>query len=569
MINFEPTKLQMIKNFLFALLLFFGLSPFLVVAQDSNTLEIQQADLLQGAAGFERLIHNVRMKHQNSLIYCDSAHFFRSENRAKLFGNVRIVDTEDPVTTNSRYAEYDGNTKIAKLRNNVVFKNEETTLYTDFLDYNRTTGVANYFNDGKVVDSTNVLTSTNGEYETRIEKITFTENVVLVNPDYTLKTNFMIYMTVPKTAETVGLTNIVSKDGDKLNAQKGSFYDTERKIFRFYDGDVETATSKVYAEVLYYDENLKYYEGRTDVSVYNKEREIEIFGEEGKYWEDRKYSIVYGNALVQKYFEKDTMYMISDTLISQDSENEEERHLLAFRNVKMIKSDFYGKSDSLAYIYSDSTIHLYQDPVLWNDKSQITADSVRFLIANEEIDRVHLNRNAFNISKDTLGNFNQMKGRKMTGYFTEGQISRFHIEGNGESIYFDVIGDSTLRGMNKMLCANIMMYFEEGNIKKINWLVKPEGEFNPPHLIDEEDKLLEGFTWREEEKPNMDMIFAWRTPKKREDFPDDFFDQPEVIITRPSDAELQELIDEKTKSGFEMKKPEEPVLKKEIRNVEG
>lgn len=516
-------------------------------------LEIQQADLLQGASGFERLINNVRMKHQNSLIYCDSAHFYRAENRAQLYGRVRIVDTNDPVVTTSNYAEYDGFTKIAKLRNNVVFKNEETTLYTDFLDYNRETGIANYFNNGKVVDSTNVLTSINAVYDTRVERITFTDDVILVNPDYTMKTNFLIYMTVPKTAETVGLTNIVSAEGDKLNAQKGSFYDTERKQFRFYDGDIETETSKVYAEVLFYDELTKYYEGRINVSLFNKERQVEIFGEEGKYWEERKYSLVYGNAMVQKYFEKDTLYMIADTLISQDSENAEERYLLAYNRVKMIKSDLYGITDSLAYIYSDSTIFLYKDPVIWNDKSQITADSVRFLIANEEIDRVYLNRRAFNITKDTLGNFNQIKGRKMTGYFTEGQISRFHVEGNGESIYFDIVGDSVLRGMNKMLCANIMMFFEDGNIKRIKWLVKPDGAFNPPHLIKEEDKKLEGFVWREDEKPNMEQIFAWRTPKRREEDQKNLFEQPNVTIPFPDEEEIQKSIQEKLNSQEENK----------------
>ncbi|PSL02630.1 OstA-like protein [Cecembia rubra] len=538
----------MIKKSKFFLLSVCLLFVSAALAQQSNMLEIQQADLLQGASGFERLINNVRMKHQNSLIYCDSAHFFRAENRAKLYGRVRIVDTKDPVVTTSNYAEYDGFTKIAKLRNNVVFKNEETTLYTDFLDYNRESGIANYFNNGKVVDSTNVLTSINASYDTRIERITFTDDVILVNPDYTMKTNFLIYMTVPKTAETVGLTNIVSAEGDKLNAQKGSFYDTERKQFRFYEGDVETETSKVYAEILFYDELTKYYEGRINVSLFNKEREVEIFGEEGKYWEDRKYSLVYGNAMVQKYFEKDTLFMIADTLISQDSENANERYLLAFNRVKMIKSDLYGITDSLAYIYSDSTIFLYKDPVIWNDKSQITADSVRFLIANEEIERVYLNRRAFNITKDTLGNFNQIKGRKMTGYFTEGQISRFHVEGNGESIYFDIIGDSVLRGMNKMLCANIMMFFEEGNIKRINWLVKPEGAFNPPHMIKEEDKKLEGFVWREEEKPSMEQIFAWRTPKRREEEQKNLFEQPEITIPFPDEEEIQKSIQEKLNS---------------------
>ncbi|WP_304516425.1 OstA-like protein [Cecembia rubra] len=538
----------MIKKSKFFLLSVCLLFVSAALAQQSNMLEIQQADLLQGASGFERLINNVRMKHQNSLIYCDSAHFFRAENRAKLYGRVRIVDTKDPVVTTSNYAEYDGFTKIAKLRNNVVFKNEETTLYTDFLDYNRESGIANYFNNGKVVDSTNVLTSINASYDTRIERITFTDDVILVNPDYTMKTNFLIYMTVPKTAETVGLTNIVSAEGDKLNAQKGSFYDTERKQFRFYEGDVETETSKVYAEILFYDELTKYYEGRINVSLFNKEREVEIFGEEGKYWEDRKFSLVYGNAMVQKYFEKDTLFMIADTLISQDSENANERYLLAFNRVKMIKSDLYGITDSLAYIYSDSTIFLYKDPVIWNDKSQITADSVRFLIANEEIERVYLNRRAFNITKDTLGNFNQIKGRKMTGYFTEGQISRFHVEGNGESIYFDIIGDSVLRGMNKMLCANIMMFFEEGNIKRINWLVKPEGAFNPPHMIKEEDKKLEGFVWREEEKPSMEQIFAWRTPKRREEEQKNLFEQPEITIPFPVEEEIQKSIQEKLNS---------------------
>ena len=547
----------MVKKTLFFFLNCLLLACGYAFSQQSNMLEIQQADLLQGASGFERLINNVRMKHQNSLIYCDSAHFFREANMAKLYGRVRIVDTEDPVITTSNYAEYDGFTKIAKLRNNVVLKNEETTLYTDFLNYNRETGLANYFNDGKVVDSTNVLTSINALYDTRSEKITFTDNVILVNPDYTMRTNFLIYMTVPKTAETVGLTNIVSAEGDKLNAQKGSFYDTEKKQFRFFEGEVETETNKIYADILFYDELAKYYEGRLNVSMLNKEREVEIFGEEGKYWEDRKYSLVYGKKKKKKYFEKDTLYMIADSLISQDSEQFDDRHLLAFNNVKMIKSDLHGISDSLAYIYADSSIYMYKDPVLWNDKSQITADSVSFLIANEEIDRVYLNRKAFNITKDTLGNFNQIKGRKMTGYFTEGKISRFHVEGNGESIYFDVVGDSVLRGMNKMLCANIMMFFEEGNIKRINWLVKPEGAFNPPHMIQEEDKLLEGFIWREEEKPSMDKIFAWRKPVRRERNPENLFDQPDVIIPFPSEEEIQKLLQQKGETVLEKQPLEE------------
>jgi lipopolysaccharide export system protein LptA len=539
----------MLKNLLICLLL--TVSSFSLMAQNRNMLEIQSADLLQGAGGFERLINNVRMRHQNSLIYCDSAHFYRADNMAKLYGNVRIVDQQDPVVTTSRYAEYDGNTKMAKLRNNVVFTNKDTKLYTDFLDYNRETGIANYFNSGKVVDSTNVLTSEYGKYETQTEKITFTDNVVLVNPDYTLKTNFMIYLTVPKTSETVGVTNILSKDGEKLNAQKGSFYDTENKLFRFYDGDVETETSIVYAETLFYDEAKQYYEGKGNISVFNKERNVEIFGEEGSYWETRKYSKVYGNALVKRYFEVDTMYMTADTLISQDSSDDKDRYLLAFKNVGLIKSDMRGRSDSLSYIYSDSTIHMYRDPVLWDRKSQITADSIRFLIANEEIDRVYLDRQAFSITTDTARNFNQIKGRRMEGYFKDGQISRLLVTGNGESLYFDMANDSTLRGMNKLLCASMDMYFLEGQIQKINYMVKPEGFFTPPHMLKEDERKLEGFKWREDEKPTMEIINAWRMPKIRDKNLFNFFNEPDVAIAPPSEEEIQKSLDEKVNNEHE------------------
>jgi lipopolysaccharide export system protein LptA len=216
-------------------------------------------------------LDDVILKHQNSLIYCDSAHFYSQENLAKLFGNVRIEDQKDSVNTSSAYGEYDGNSQIAKLRTDVVFKNNETTLYTDFLDYNRSTGEANYFNSGRVVDSTNVLTSEKGLYETQVERITFTDLVVLVNPDYTLKSNLLFYYTDSKIAETKGITNIRSKEGNKLNAKRGSFYNTEEKIFRFYDGDVETESSMVSAEILYYDEKQQYYEALENVSVFNKE----------------------------------------------------------------------------------------------------------------------------------------------------------------------------------------------------------------------------------------------------------------------------------------------------------
>jgi len=526
-----------------------GLTPKVAAQGGENPegrLEIIQADRLLGGRGFDRLIDSVVLKHQQSLIYCDSAHFYGQENLAKLFGNVRIVDQEDPITVSSRYAEYDGNTQLAKLRTNVVFKNKETTLYTDYLNYNRETAEANYFNFGKVVDSTNVLTSEIGLYETQLEKITFTENVVLENPDYILMSNILVYLTIPKTAETEGITNVTSTEGNKLNAKKGSFYDTENKLFRFYDGDVETETSVVYGETLFYDELNRYYEARENVSIYNKEREIEIFGQEGNYWEETQFSKVYGNALVRKYFEQDTLFMIADTLISQDSELPEERFLLAFPDMRMIKSELAGRSDSMVYRYADSTIYLFNDPVMWNNKSQITADSIHILIANQTIEKAFLRSNSFAVTKDTVSNFNQIKGRKMTGYFLDGDMTKLDVEGNGESLYFALENDSTIRGINKLLCGRIIMHFQDNQVSRISHTIKPEASFTPPHMIKEDETELKGFSWRIDEQPTRAMIDDWRTPRIRERNPFNFFDQPDVKLPYPENDELQLTTDKPT-----------------------
>jgi len=515
----------------------FGFSR-LGISQESSLLEIKSADLLMGAKGFERLLGNVEMKHQNSLISCDSAYFFREQNRAQLFGTVTIRDEIDPITTTSAYAEYDGTTKVAKLRNRVVFTNESIKLFTEHLDYNRETNVASYFNGGKMVDSVNVLTSELGRYEINVEKISFQQQVVLVNPDYTLKTDDLIYLTIPKTAQTPGLTNIVSKEGYLLDAQKGIYYDTQKKQFKFFDGIVDTEKSRVKADELFYDEPAAYYEGKKDLRIFNKERKLEVFGDMGTYWEKKKYSQVYGNALVRKYFQQDTLLMTADTLISLDNDQDSANYLLAFHQVKMVKSDLSGKADSLLYTFSDSSIHLFNDPILWNRSSQISADSMVFYIKNETLDRVFMKNKSFAIMSDTLLNFNQMKGRKMTGYFKEGQLSRLIIEGNGESLYYALEGDTLTQGINRILSATIALSFEDGYIKKSNFGIKPDGKFTPVQDIDEKISRLEGFRWREEEKPDRKEIDAWRKVVEIDFGLKNLFNEPEIELNMPSQKEL-------------------------------
>jgi hypothetical protein len=122
--------------------------------------------------------------------------------------------------------------------------------------------------------------------------------------------------------------------------------------------------------------------------------------------------------------------------------------------------------------------------------------------------------NAFVISQDTLQNFNQIKGREMIAEFADRKINRVIVRGNGESIYFALDEeDQAFMGMNKIICSNITIRFKNGRVNNLSFYVKPEARFIPPHELKKDEKILKGFEWRADNKPQRkDVVKAEIAP---------------------------------------------------------
>ena len=117
-------------------------------------------------------------------------------------------------------------------------------------------------------------------------------------------------------------------------------------------------------------------------------------------------------------------------------------------------------------------------------------------------------------------------------------MERLNIEGNGESLYFALEGDSLTQGVNKTLSATIKLIFENGAIANVTYGIKPDGKFTPFQKLSEETNRLEGFKWRIEEKPMMQNIHAWRRPEEIDPDAINLFDIPDVKIEIPTDDEI-------------------------------
>ena len=496
------------------LVLIFILQAFasIVVAQGKVTLEYQGDSTVGGKRNgevYQHLLGHVKFVQKSTTIHCDSAYFFNKRRVLEAYGHVKIFDSVDSTDIKGDKMIYDGTSRQAQLRGNVVYIDDSIHLYTDFLDYDMTNKSAKYFNGGKIIDGVNTLTSEEGLYDTEGKMMTFQRDVKLVSPNYTLTADNLIYNIITKKARTTTRTVILTSDQKELVAENGGEFDTANKRYSFNVSEINTDKYHLKADQIMTDQVTSFYNAKGNVYVFGKNDNVIITGDNAKYWEKEGKAKVYGQAVMKKILNKDTLFLAADTLVSIDGDSSAGKRLLAYHNVKIFKTDIQGKSDSLAYFVADSTIYFYHDPVLWSNESQISADSINAEIKNGNIDRLNTSVNSFVISEDSISNFNQVKGRKLTAYFRDSKINNVHVNGNGESLYYVLDDkDNHLVGMNKITCSSMKIMFKANQVDDISFFNKPDGSFIPPQELKEADKKLDGFKWRIDQKPDKARILG-------------------------------------------------------------
>ena len=495
--------LKLLINSLSVLVLL--LTPLSAVSQQVDRIKLERAEYLENGqedgVKFDKVSGNVIFAQKETRIYGDSAFFFKKENLVKIFGRVR-VEEGDSITITGGTLIYMGDEKLAQMRENVVYRDPTMTLTTDFLDYDMIKHLAYYYNNGRLVTEDNTLTSKKGYYDTEARFASFKDSVILKNPDYTVESDTFQFNTVTEVAYFQGPTEITGSDGTILNADKGGEYKTREDVSNFSGAAVEMQKYLLYGDELYGDKLEEFYTATHNVSLISKEDDIIITGDHGIYWKDQGIAKVYGNTLMQMIFPLDTMFLSADTLISIEDSVAANERLLAFPDVRIFKPDLQGKADSLSFRSADSIIYMYDDPILWSKNHQMESDTISILVANGQIDRMHLDTKAFVTSMAVEDYFNQVKGRKMIAFFRNSELHQVNVNGNGESIYFELEEkDSLVVGMNKVVCSDMKLKFAEQQITDITFY-SPDGSFVPFHEISPDSRKLEDFAWRDYERPS-------------------------------------------------------------------
>jgi lipopolysaccharide export system protein LptA len=458
----------------------------------------------------------VIFKQNNAMLYCDSAIQYLQQNKINAYKNIKIIDTDGTTITGDSLL-YDGATRVARIRGNVVLQDETRVVSSCCMDYNLSTKVGNYFNGGTVVDGMTVLTSEKGYYYTNTKTVYFRKNVDYKSNDTELKSDTLTYDLRKKKVIFNSKTYIKTKDGEVIT-DKGQHYTESGKTEFSGRSKIDNADYTISGDKLDYDKKTQKGLAVGNVEFYNKKDNLYILGDLGKHNGKEKISEVYGNSVMIKPIEerkngvsvwRDTLFLSADTLIAINDTTKQKRRLLAYNHVKMYRDEFQGKCDSLSYNLVDSIIYFYYSPILWSRTAQMTADSINIQMRNNAVEQMNLNIKAFIISQDTIKNLNQVKGRKIEAKFRNNEIKKIDVNGNAESLYYVLEKDTITMGLNFIKCAEMFMNFNDSSkLEEILFTKQPEGKFIPPHEIRDADNRLADFAWRVSEKPNKGEVLG-------------------------------------------------------------
>lgn len=472
---------------------------------------IKNEEKYPGAFILSKVTNQVHFTHAGIEVWCDQAIHYATENFFKAYGNVRM-EQGDTITMTSKYAEYNGTTQFAFASGNVNMRNPQTSLQTDTLFFDRVKQQAYYRSGGTVRDSASVLKSRIGRYYLDDEKYSFASEVVITNPEYVLTSSQLDFYSESGHAYLYGPSTITS-EASVIYAERG-FYDTRGNTGYFVKNSrIDYENRILEGDSLYFNRNTNFASATNNIKVTDTINKSVIKGHYAEVFRDKDSVFITKKAVAIALQEKDSIYIHSDTLMVTGKA--EDRVIRGFYDVRLFKSNMSGKSDSIHVQERTGLTQMLGNPVIWSGNNQLTGDTIHLInnVKTEQLDSLKVFYNAFMIQKDSLGGYNQLKGKEMYGTFTDNDLTQVDLVKNTETIYYMRNDPGELIGINKTLSSSIQVLLEDQKVQDVYYLKQVDGKLYPEEELPPNARELKGFNWRgEEQLHSVDDLFAGEPP---------------------------------------------------------
>lgn len=346
-------------------------------AKDDSTkvIHIIQSDKLnvitKDSVQLNRFIGNAIFRQANTLFYCDSALINRANNVLDAYGHIHI-NQADSIHIYGEYLHYEGNSKVATLRDNARLTDNKIVLSGPELEYDMNARIGTYTQGGKLVNGSSVLTSQEGYYYADTKDVYFNNNVLLVDPEYTLTTDTLLYNTETKIATIMAPTTI--NDGKTVMYTTSGDYNTETGQGNFDSRPtIEDSTATITADRITMDKRTGLAFATGNMIYRDTAQKMTLLSNYGTVDQANKTILATQHPLMILEREKDTMYLTADTLYSAVIKRDtttvapvKTAGTMADTLTTSITSDSTAiiKTDSIVIVAADSTAAVPKDSSL-------------------------------------------------------------------------------------------------------------------------------------------------------------------------------------------------------------
>lgn len=421
------------------IIIFLFVSAVIICAQSSEPLQIRGASFSGRVINGETIQEfegNVVINQGAVRITCNKAIQYVERNEAELIGNV--VVTQDSIVIRTDHGFYDGNKKIA-------FSKVGISL-----------------TDGHVQ-----LESKNGYY-------------------YFDEKHSYFY-------EDVKLHDAVSN----MSSNQLNYFDDNDKAVAVGNVQVNDTSSTVFADSLIHFRNTDETFAFKNIRIYTPSNRLAIFGNKLEDFGKKKYSKITDNPFLVRIDTTETGQL--DTLVISskimESFDDSTKKLIITDSVKILRKNFASVNGLTIYYKKGDQIETFRretdalPPVMWNEETQMSGDSIRLFMKENRLEMININGNASIITanKDSVNRFDQLSGKNIKLFFNKDGLERTEVEGNALSIYY-MYEENEPNGLIKSSSARAIILFKNKNVSNVRFYEKPVTEFHPENLISGKEK---------------------------------------------------------------------------------
>lgn len=509
------------------------------VSTSQTLVYLERADNLlfdqKVASDAQIVIGNVLFRHDDALMYCDSACFYEASNSLDAFGHVRLVQG-DTLTGFGDKLFYNGNTKLARLRQNVRLIHHQSVLTTDSLNYDRAKDLAYYYSGGKIVDDLNTLTSRWGQYTPYNKRAAFRDSVHLVNDRFTMDTDTLLYDTESHIAQLVSPTVVLYEQETTILSSNG-LYNTRTEESELYDRSSVTHSDGMFliGDTIFYDKIRSFGRLYGNIEIIDSTEQMTLRGDYGEMYESGSeaavhpewgdYGFVTRRALLESWSDSLHTYVHADTLYTEElalsdtlPKDSTYRRIRAYRNARIYREDMQAVCDSMVYLGNDSIGKMYGMPVCWSDNNQVSADSIYVYMKDDAVDYAHGMGNAICIQQHDLLHYNQMSGKEIFAHVKDGDVYRVDVNGNAETVFFPLDEkDHSITGCNRTQSSFVKVFLENRQVHHVLFTTSTTGTMYPLEQASDAVMHLNAFFWADDERPRVPadvLVHVERTPRQ-------------------------------------------------------